>query len=847
MSNLSSDIYDISKFINEISSKYNETSDNTLYLGLFGHLGETLSSIMQNSIIMASEYSNESIPSKAKFEKNIITHALNLGYTDINAKPSIMNILLGFNENDIILNMNNDIFTIDSSSPFRIGNFEFHLDYDIILTRSTLNGNNVNYTARYDMSKKNIISDVINPYLTPPTKMTINGNNIIYINCNIRQVSHTSEYSKIISNSSIENKTMSFQYEDQLACFYIEAVETDGNILTLYPIYDGITSKSLDLYFYYSYIDNDNIRIKFDNDSYTPSINTEIYIKIQTTKGMNGNFEYTQDINYTISSETYNYNDISCTIKPITNSQYGYNKKSIDDLKKIIPNESASRGSITNSTDLENFFNMINTDSDKVYFFKRVDNQFERSYFSYIIMKDTNNNIIPTNTLTIQVPVQESEYGVHTISTGERLKLVGDIAYKIDIDEEVESTDYIYTTPFMMVIHKDPLYVSYYMNIINMNRYTEFKYINESSEIQFISTSVNWKREYLSDRDTYKLNIPLVQNITDDVGFILFDEDGNPILDSVKIKVFVVLYMNDSPHRYIEAKLISLDTDIWQYNFEAQMTTEDVINNDNLIRINDVKDIGFDNSSYAYFDSNIQAEIHIVIEGSSTSKNLIQDIVPDITNYTLTNIYNINDGLDFFFSYTDIVSSFVNVDYINDTYIYNISSVPLIRYEYIENEEDISNIVSVLDTRKAYMDYALTILEDSIGIDFKFFNTYGPSKTFYLESGGLLNNVTLNMKFRIKFVNTSDSYLQDYILSDIKDYVEDITEISDLHIPNLITLITTKYRDQIVYFEFLDMNGYGPGEQHIYNESDNILTTVPELLNIGLDRDNNIDIGLVVM
>ena len=30
------------------------------------------------------------------------------------------------------------------------------------------------------------------------------------------------------------------------------------------------------------------------------------------------------------------------------------------------------------------------------------------------------------------------------------------------------------------------------------------------------------------------------------------------------------------------------------------------------------------------------------------------------------------------------------------------------------------------------MDYALTIIEDSFGVDFKFFNTYGPSKRFII-------------------------------------------------------------------------------------------------------------------
>ena len=63
--------------------------------------------------------------------------------------------------------------------------------------------------------------------------------------------------------------------------------------------------------------------------------------------------------------------------------------------------------------------------------------------------------------------------------------------------------------------------------------------------------------------------------------------------------------------------------------------------------------------------------------------------------------------------------------------------------------------------------------------------------------GECINSVALSMTFKVKFINKSDQYLTSYIVSDIKEYIEDITNISDMHIPNLITLITNKYRNQI--------------------------------------------------
>ena len=39
-----------------------------------------------------------------------------------------------------------------------------------------------------DMLVKNPISDITNPYLTPPIKMNVSGQDVILVKCTIRQV-----------------------------------------------------------------------------------------------------------------------------------------------------------------------------------------------------------------------------------------------------------------------------------------------------------------------------------------------------------------------------------------------------------------------------------------------------------------------------------------------------------------------------------------------------------------------------------------------------------------------------------------------------------------------------------
>ena len=119
-------------------------------------------------------------------------------------------------------------------------------------------------------------------------------------------------------------------------------------------------------YCYYRFIKSNNIRLLFDSDSYVPKLNDEITIFIQSTKGSEGNFEYKEDIITNITSEKYGYDNVPVLIKPISNAQYGEDKITIDELKKIIPREAVARGSITTTVDLYNYFNTISTDTSWV-------------------------------------------------------------------------------------------------------------------------------------------------------------------------------------------------------------------------------------------------------------------------------------------------------------------------------------------------------------------------------------------------------------------------------------------------------------------------------------------------
>lgn len=886
MIKVTNDIYDINSTIKELQSKYiEEESDETLMTGIYGYLADIHSLLLQDSIILGSELGNELFPAKAKFEKNIIMHSIIQNITNINAKPAVMQTILGVDESLLSNLFVDNIFTIDKESPIYIEDYEFHLEYDLIITRIELLNGEYAYTARYDNSVKNNISDITNPYLAAPFVQVINKVKYIYFYCELMQVEHVTEYKKIISSSIIENKTFEFSFTNQLADFYLY-IEDGDNKKYLTPIFEGVgIQNNLTDFCYYTYIDSETIRVRFDSISYMPSINADITVFIRTTQGSGGNFEYNTNFFTSINSEACNYNNLTILIMPSSNSLDGEDKKSIDHLRKLLPKEALSRGAITNERDLENYFNMLNIETNRTIIRKKVDNQFERSYFAYLLLKDEYNNVVPSNTIHLEIARSEFDTNLnrkYVLKPGCKILYDGEYGRIITgkTDEEIkemvdnDKTTFIYTLPYTMVINGDPLYTSYYINLMSEAKTLEFTYINQKNALQFISTSITWVRQYKTDPDIYKLTVPVSMNTesyTNEVPITEYDENGK--LVHSRLRAFAVIYNNGdtAPYRYKEGYIIedasnnnhndnnngmtyNDETISYDYKFQFDFKTNDIINDDNEVRIEDVNVPITGDLTYGYFNHNISIKIYYVLEkGKDEEPNGrydLDNIIPGLEDYTVTNMYTVLGDIAFYKNYTSVVKSVVSAetDIERDkekVLGFRIKSVPVIRYSYADTEENMSYLISNLNEKKAYMDAAI-ILMDCFTMDFKLFNSYGPSKLYSIDSLGnrIIDRVNMTLEFELKLLQDSDVYTRQYIINDLKSILEDLNDIDDLHIPNIITTITNKYRNSIEYFEFLSFNGLGPGIQHLYRHESTDVYSVPEFLTVHTNNDMSPDINV---
>lgn len=915
---INTDIYDIVDSIHNVQKRYIEDEDETtLSLGIFGFITDTEAKKIQTATIMAGQLGNEMFPTRAILTKNILTHAANSGITDFNATPARIVTTICIKTSDVIKNIDGSgNFYIDANCPIFIEQFEFHLDYDVRINTKRVtyyDANNVaktkqTYSAQYIVTNEdgspiiNRLSDLRNPYINQPFIINIGGVEYVGIQVTLRQCSIDEIVDSTRADSVIENKTYSFDFLNQLADFKVvikDPVLNKTIEMTPYMRGESIADET-GYYCWYIYTGERTIRISFDSFSYIPGLNCEIYIKVYTTLGSKGNFEYlkidqTSDGLYVdIESPKFGYKPITSYLVAVTDSENGTDRKTKEELQKMIPKANISRGSITTETDLNNYFNLINTDTNRLVMDKKIDNQLDRIWYGYFLLKDDFGNIIPTNTITLKVKlpargeeetsfVKKCRDGSYILPAGTTIRLdttnmVGEPIEEDRMPAFIDTKNYFnggyfyYTCLYNIIIHTDPLYCSYFMTACNYESYFTYDYVNQDSLAQFIANRFHVEKNMLVERTAYKIDFAIAQatNDADIIGIMKRDRvtrinpDGSTyteVIETQTIRVVLVLYRDGEPYRWKECRYIPANSSESSsiYKFECEIVSDSSFDNENRMMIKEMCEPGSISNMYGYVDDNTEARIFIMIADEKQDNNVyfhprkdIDDIAPGFENFIVTNIYKCIDGIDFFVNFTGVTDTKIS-NISGSSTVYTIDGVPVVGRHYLDNSEEFSYLLEAVKERKAYIDHCLTLVENSMNVDFKFFNTYGPSRTYALsENGNFIDHVDLIMRFRMSIRDNVDASILANIKADIKAYVENINNIDDWHAPNLVTLITTTYRDSINFFEFIGFNIYTEEDQHIIKQEVKDPRIVPEFINIRntFDLDNGewtpcIDIELV--
>ena len=863
--------YKIKKFaMEEVAPKYfpNEALD-AYNIGLIGFSTDVTANAIEDMYNTVPMLMNEMFPNLSNMPETIYNNAALFQEEGLLATPAEMDTVLLVNVEDIKRYATNrgsgGEFMIDSDTIIDIEGQQFILDYDIRITVKPYK-NDFIYTAAYDVTFNNGLSDIRNPYIK---SQKINYNKTVYLALfiKVRCASAAIYNTHLINNDKINVPGISFTYADQLCNFEVFYKEHEGAewVQLSKKILHSIPIKSP--FCYYRLKNENTVEISFTTrDRYfKPKFNSEILVKYWTTNGDEGNFPLYkgEEIVVRPTGAKYEYNEnIPFFTIPQSESRFGKSGITLDELKAKVVDNFSTVLSYTSEPDLQRYFNSFKYKYNQdVLFVKKRDDLFERLFSSFSLLKDKNGDFYKTNTLHLEM--KEDDFDIKYDQSDRRIIKPGRVfKYRSDEDRRFVITDnehsmtsltgideeYAFTNPFLMSVSKAGV-VGYYLNSLDKRIPLDYSYINSDSLVQFICNNIFIKRNALLGEDEYELRLDM--SVTDiDMESPLVDEEGR---DTKRIKVKIMFQDKSGKEMcYLDAQLESFNKERMHYTFVAKLKTDDYLSISEKIRVTNVKQLATGEEYVAMLPMrDLVVNIHTFFRYEGT--RMLQMThkyrhLNDLTYYTLTNSYTLGTQKINLAQPLNMLKS--NSKYrkkIDEDHHYvDIKGVPLVRAYDLADYDRFMYMLEMLDTQYQYMSEILDKKTNNYSVDMKFFNSYGRSVNFGVDDD-LTDLDVVNCKIHFKLATYLVPNMEE-LIRDMKDFIKEYFEninngsLDAIYISNLIQSLENEF-SEIKYLKFVRFNNYGTSVQNIENKcldlnsltKEQRLEYVPEFLNIELD------------
>ena len=902
---------DISSFsiqntwLEEVAPKYFNVDDiSMLKIGLFGYVNDTFANAFEDSLHMQTIMSKEIFPNKAVLPDSIYAYSALADYTDFYAEGAVAPMVLVLKKDDVIKEATDNVSTgykelkISRYSTIYINSeIPFIFDYDIkIICRPTKAGDYI-ISAQYIMDEINPISDVKTPFLKSVV-LTEGSEQFIYINVNTRQLEHTVYSNIVYSNDITEILSFEVEYEGKLAGFnvyyYPNSISNERRLLKKYFTNSSLPDSTVD-FCMYNFTSSNKIAISFSaHPSYfRPEFNSKLDVEVFTTLGEEGNFRYEgvdNSLNLRSIDENQDLGHIESYALIMGDSKYGKNEPSLFELKQRVIREFSTRKNIITESDLQRYFEDKSENCD-IFFCKKRDDLIKRLYTAFILLRNDEDQVVPTNTIDAMVfEEQFDNYSrkapVLTLKTGtifegcmgrstftkpdikydwtKLVQLDSNLTVDYPASENDPRVNYLYGTPFLIKVNTNPLFLSYYLNSVYDQNSLSYIYMDESSYEEFIMSSIDIERNAIK-QDYYTISAKISTTVDMGAMFKTHMDNGQVIISGYKddhikpIKLYGLLKDKDKFIGYIpfEPHILKSSSEVI---FRAKLDTDDYINTEDKINIKEsiyacsgyMENL---RANFALSNDTVQMQLLVYYNGyDNNNKGNYAKLIPGVDDYTLCNVYETNDPIQLFKNLNSIMSS--NIDYrlydvayehIEDNskigkMYYKLSKIPVIRYLYMYDDENMRDIVKKLDYFKDVMTNALPAMENNFNLDTKFYNSYGESNFFTIgRNKQNLDMTSISIKLNIKL----DTEVTNDLIKELKTYISNFVETTNisetgyLYISNLIRALENEF-SEIKYIEFSGFNDYDSSKQIIENNftdlsslsKEQIVNFVPEYLNI---------------
>lgn len=508
---------------------------NNYQAGIFGYINEVMGEATEDGFNAVNAARREFYPITAEYMSSLYKMATLQGVEIPVTTPAKCKAALVFSQNEVIANStySNGIYTcvIDSCLKIFADNLQFMMDYPVVIISKKNSKGGWSHTIHYDVSVSNSLNTSSSSRYIPYKVIKNSGMNyLVLLLDTIRQVEMTTVSNIIIKDSILDTVSMEIDYDGNLAgfeVFYI-ANQTAPRVQLKKVLING--KKPNGPFCYYERITNQKLRLTFPAvTSFTPDFNSEIETVIYTSKGEDGNFDqFDGELICTSESEDYPYNSNMTIVGMVNGSATGgINQKIDEEFRTEILRAYSTNYTVSTANDLQVYFDRISESitNMRVAFRKKRDDAFVRLWGAYLLMKDRNGNIVPTNTLDLEFkksditdvkspanricikPGTKMIYQAPTDPTNFKgiIRLASDTRSYMDQYGEM----FTFTNPFLMIVNLQPNTIGYYLNSVNATKTIEYKFVNDDTATQFIANNLKIYRNAMSGSNYYKFSIAL--------------------------------------------------------------------------------------------------------------------------------------------------------------------------------------------------------------------------------------------------------------------------------------------------------------------------------------------------
>ena len=846
---------------------------NLLKAGMFGYNNEIMAQEVKAATAHRNVLYDEYFINSASFPQSIYKFAKTYNVPISTSTPARMKIKLAIRKNDLINSplrkeiigeqyvQNNTLRSFEVILPrnyhFTVGKYKYMLPYDVLVLLRQRNNGEYSITARYDMDENLYQFTRLNTVEIRTYQDLSDGQEYVYFDLDIYQVMSQTSTHNVVTNNMAENMYFTAQYQDQIAGFNVY-YNYMGEKYPLKLYFNNMyTPEDPDEKFaYYTFVDDDKLQISFSNmaGSFRPAFNSNIEIEVLSSTGSEANFTFNGKIEYSLENvDRSSFKTMLMSVAPITSSAGGRDRLTIEEEKQRIINQITTRDNLVTEQDLNNYFEAINMDStfnnSNLTFMKKRDDVLLRVYNAFLLMRDEDQKVIPSNTSPLlRQPVQwfvdtnngNSSDGYvipeHSIFKynlqSQKYEHIGQ-GFTEEIKDEMlnDKDNLLYINPFLIKIDTDPILNAHYYKL-DINEQFDMQYSYRNSLVDStlmvnrvdIDKTVNYEEDLSSDTYNLKLNLNTNESIQD------IDE---------RVKIRGILLSRETGEKY------------GYFDFERDRTVEDAVNNSDSTYIANLSTnrkfrkgkLSLTDSLYdldgnviddVFIDEDTIIKVGVLYHDPTrqyqTSDNLNEEIslfndaFPsdvqseyNIRDYVLATSVTTMNSVNLYKDLTDIMTSTVyrakdQTNLPNNARDFMIEMIPLVGMEYfISNNE---YLYELLDNYIDILNGTIPRLENNTTVDLKFVNTRGPSRYFYLNTDVHMDSIAtvpvgrtdILLDFKIHVYEPINDEFDEVIKDFIADYIETSNESGTIPISNLISLLESNF-NMISFIEFNGITG----------------------------------------